>query len=177
MDTQRLTDYLARRLGEPVRVTGMTQAFPGLSRETWLMRLRLGDEPAARDSGIVLRVDPPGGPFVPVPLRFEYDVYEHLARTSVPVAKPLWFDDAAEIAGGRALFAREYIEGSTLLPGLWDATEAAAERRRRVAMEHAETLGTLHRLDWRAYGFASFMQVPQAVESAPREELYRWWAV
>src|SRR6476661_8176717 len=135
MDAARLNGYLTRQLGEPVQVTGLTQAFPGLSRETWLLRIRLGSDSTGRDSGLVLRADPPGGPFVPVPLKFEWQVYEHLARTSVPVAKPLWFDAAAEVVDGRALFAREYIEGSTLLPGLWDDTDAAAERRRRVALE------------------------------------------
>jgi aminoglycoside phosphotransferase (APT) family kinase protein len=177
MDAARLNGYLTRQLGEPVQVTGLTQAFPGLSRETWLLRTRLGSESTGRDSGLVLRADPPGGPFVPVPLKFEWQVYEHLARTSVPVAKPLWFDAAAEVVDGRALFAREYIEGSTLLPGLWDDTEAAAERRRRVALEHAGTLAALHRLDWQSAGFASFMPVPQSVESAPRDELNRWWRV
>jgi len=174
VDAARLGSYLSRQLGEPAHVTGMTQAFPGLSRETWLLKIRLGSDRNGRDSGLVLRADPPGGPFVPVPLKFEWQVYEHLARTSVPVAKPLWFDPAADVADGRALFAREYVEGSTLLPGLWDDTEAAAERRRRVAIEHAETLAALHRLDWQRAGFASFMPVPQSAEAAPRAELERW---
>jgi aminoglycoside phosphotransferase (APT) family kinase protein len=175
MDQIRLSAYLARRLDEPVRVTSLSQAFPGLSRETWLVRVRRGPELAAKDHGFVVRADPPGGPFVPVPLYYEWQVYEHVARTPIPVARPLWFDAAAEIVDGRSLFVRELVEGTTLLPGLWDDTHEASERRRRVAIEHAETLASLHRIDWKAYGFGSFMQVPETVELAPRHELMRWW--
>jgi aminoglycoside phosphotransferase (APT) family kinase protein len=172
MHAERLAPYLSRQLGEPVKVTSLVQAFPGLSRETWLLRIERGA--AAYDEGLVLRADPPGGPFVPVPLQYEYRVYEHLARTPVPVARPLWFDASADVADGRALFVREFVDGATLLPGLSDDTPQAAERRRRVALEHAGTLARLHKLDWRAAGFGSFMHVPQSPESAPREELERW---
>ena len=175
MQAERVAAYLSRHLREPVLVTGLTQAFPGLSRETWLLQIARGSP--RRTEGLVLRADPPGGPFVPVPLQYEYEVYEHLARTDVPVAKPLWFDATAEVVDGRPLFVREFVDGATLLPGLWDATAEAAERRRRVALEHAGTLARLHQLDWRAHGFASFMRVPASAESAPREELYHWWRV
>src|SRR6188472_4312565 len=105
MQPERVAAYLGRHLREPVRVTGLTQAFPGLSRETWLLQIERGS--SRRAEGLVLRADPPGGPFVPVPLQYEYQVYEHLARTDVPVAKPLWFDATAEVVDGRPLFVRE----------------------------------------------------------------------
>jgi aminoglycoside phosphotransferase (APT) family kinase protein len=60
---------------------------------------------------------------------------------------------------------------------LGDDTAAAAERRRRVAIEHIENLARLHRLDWSAAGFGSFMEVPASAEDAPRRELMRWWRV
>jgi aminoglycoside phosphotransferase (APT) family kinase protein len=175
MDRARLERYLSGRLGDEVRITSLSQAFPGLSRETWLLRLERGRAGAAVEQGLVIRADSPGGPFPPVPLEFEYRVYVHLARTDIPVARPLWFDSAPDPSDGRALFVRELIEGSTLLPGLADDTAAAADRRRRVAIEHIENLARLHRLDWRAAGFGNLMDVPASAEDAPRCELERWW--
>jgi hypothetical protein len=34
MDKQGLASYLTDKLGEPVRICSLSQAFPGLSRET-----------------------------------------------------------------------------------------------------------------------------------------------
>jgi len=91
------------------------------------VRLERGRAGAALEQGFVVRADSAGGPFPPVPLEYEYQVYVHLARTEIPVARPLWFDASPEPSDGRALFVREMVEGSTLLPGLGDDTDAAAE--------------------------------------------------
>ena len=173
MDRKKLDAYLATRLGERVRVVEITQAFPGLSRETWLVRLDRGADSGAMD-GVVIRVDAPGGPFVPVPLSYEWQVYERLARTDVPVPKPLWYDPAPDVSDGRPLFVRELVEGSTLLPGLQDQTPEAAKRRQRVAFEHAEKLAHVHRVDWKQFGFDEFMDAPASPGDAPRHELTRW---
>ena len=77
MDRVRLEQYLSGRLGEAVRITSLSQAFPGLSRETWLVRLERGRVGVAVEQGLVVRADSPGGPFPPVPLEYEYQVYVH----------------------------------------------------------------------------------------------------
>jgi aminoglycoside phosphotransferase (APT) family kinase protein len=184
LNRDRLESYLTGRLGEPVRIADLTQAFPGLSRETWFVTLDYGGGQQAQSQpqrmqqrSLVVRADPPGGPFPPVPLEYEYKVYEHVARTAVPVPKPLWFDAAADPADGRPLFVREMVDGSTLLPGLDDPTPAAAQRRKRVAFEHAEKLALLHKVDWKSVGFGSFMDEPDSAEDAPRRELQKWWRV
>jgi aminoglycoside phosphotransferase (APT) family kinase protein len=177
VDRQRLAAYLTDKLGEQVRITDLSQAFPGVSRETWLVRISRGSESAGKEDGVVVRADTPGGPCVPTPLFYEWQVFVHVARTPIPVAKPLWFDAAPEITDGRPLFVRELVEGSTLLQGLADDTKEAAERRRRIALEHAEKLAALHRIDWKAYDFGSFMDVPASAEEAPRMELMHWWHV
>lgn len=177
MDPRRLERYLTDRFNEPVRVTALSQAFPGLSRETWFVSLQRGASLDAPQRGIVVRADTPGGPFPPVPLEFEYRVYAQLAKTPIPVAPVLWFDPAAAPADGRALFVREMVDGTTLLAGLADPTPAAAERRKRIAFEHAGQLARLHRLDWRRHGFGDFMAVPASAEEAPRHELMTWWRV
>lgn len=177
MERHELERYLSARLGGAVRIESLTQAFPGLSRETWLVRLESGTAPGSTHERLVVRADAPGGPFCPVPLEFEYRVYRALAGTEVPVARALWFDASPEVTKGRALFVREMIEGSTLLPGLADDTEEAAQRRKRIALEHAGKLALIHRIDWRALGFADFMRVPATDEAAPRDELLHWWKV
>ena len=102
MDRRRLEAYLAARLGEPVEIDELSQTFPGLSRETWIVRGQRGGIPA-HTVALVVRCDTPGGPFPPITLEYEYRVYEKLAMTPIPVAKVLWFDLTAEPVDGRAL--------------------------------------------------------------------------
>ncbi|HLY57656.1 MAG TPA: phosphotransferase family protein, partial [Stellaceae bacterium] len=124
-----------------------------------------------------VRVDPPGGSIVPIPLEFEWQVYELLNRTEIPVAKAYWFDAAPEVSGGRPLFVRAMVDGVTYPPGLQADTAEAAERRKRVALEYVEKMALVHRLDWKAHGFDRIMPAPASPESAPREELMQWWAI
>jgi len=166
MDQARLESYLRTKMGE-VRIERMIRSFPGFSRETWLVWFAGGD-------GVVVRVEPPGGGLVPTPFIREWQVYEALGRTSIPVARALWYDATPEPTDGRPLFVRKLIEGSTYLPGLQDDTAQAALRRRRVAEEHAEKLAMLHTLDWRAAGFGEFLTAPEAPKDALRHELKTW---
>ncbi len=174
MDRRRLEAYLAARLGEPVQIDELSQTFPGLSRETWIVRGRRGGFPGTTPLALVVRCDTPGGPFPPITLEYEYRVYEKLAMTPIPVAKVLWFDLTAEPVDGRALMVRELVDGHTLLVGLNDPTPEAAARRQRVTCEHMDRLAQLHRLDWRSHGFGEFMTVPESAEAAPRLELATW---
>jgi aminoglycoside phosphotransferase (APT) family kinase protein len=169
MQQDRLESYLRGRMGD-VRIERMTRAFPGFSRETWLVWF-------AGDEGVVVRAEPPGGGLVPVPFRREWQVYEALSHTQVPVAQALWYDAAPEPTDGRPLFVRQLVEGSTYLPGLHDDTAAAAARRRRVAEEHAEKLAMLHMLDWREAGFGAFLPAPDSPLDALRHELKTWEAI
>jgi aminoglycoside phosphotransferase (APT) family kinase protein len=177
MERARLTDYLSRRLGEAVQIEELLQSFPGLSRETWIVRGQLGREPNIRPLALVVRVDTPGGPFPPIPLQYEFEVYAHLAKTPVPVARVWWFDAAAEPCEGRALMVRELVEGHTLLVGLNEPSAEAVARRERIAKEHMDKLAMVHRLDWRGYGFGKFMTVPTTKEAAPALELTTWRAI
>jgi aminoglycoside phosphotransferase (APT) family kinase protein len=166
MDSARVEAYIAPRLGAR-KVERVVRSFPGLSRETWLVWFAEGD-------GVVIRNEPPGGPIVPTSLEQEWKVYEALARTLIPVAKPLWYDSDPELTDGRALFVRDLVDGSTYLPGLYDDTEDAARRRKAVAHEHMQRLSELHLLDWKAAGFGEFMQVPASRADAMRLEFDTW---
>jgi len=166
MEQDRLQAYLRGRMGD-VTIDRVVRSFPGLSRETWLVCFDDGD-------GVVVRADPPGGGIVPTPFAFEWQVYETLAKTAIPVAEPLWYDADPDPSGGRPLFVRRLVEGSTYLPGLYDDVPGARARREAVAREHAEKLAMLHTLDWRAAGFGTFIDAPDSPADAMRHELETW---
>jgi len=170
LDEKTVANYLGSHLGKPIEVSRLKRTFPGLSRETWLVWT---NEKPGRESGYVLRIDPPGGPICPVEMKFEYLVYKALWDSPVPVAKTFWFEEAPEFTGGRPVFVRDLVEGSTALPGIYDEGPEADQRRRRVAFEHAEKMAVLHTLDWEAHGFGEFMDAPASSEQAPLHEYER----
>jgi aminoglycoside phosphotransferase (APT) family kinase protein len=177
MNENALAAYLGSRFGEPVAVKALKQAFPGMSRETWLVETLRGKAGAERPENLVVRVDPPGGSIVPVTLEFEWGVYERLNRTEIPVARALWFDAQPELTQGRPLFVRTMVDGVTYPPGLQANTPEGAERRKRVVLEYVEKMALVHRLDWKHYGFDQIMEAPTSLEEAIRAELRRWWKV
>lgn len=176
MEIGELESYLSSRLG-PVRVTALHRTFPGHSRETWIVD-------TADHGGFVMRVDHPGGPLVPVPMRVEYEVYERLWQSPVPVAEPLWFAAGLDFAGGRAHMVRRLVDGSATVAGLTlagsravgDPAEAASIRR-AVCYEMAEKLALVHTLDWRALGFGDVLFAPTDATNALRDELHHWRAL
>ncbi len=171
LDESAVASYLGKNLGENITVKKLKRTFPGLSRETWLVWTSNGQgDETGSESGYVLRIDPPGGPICPVEMKFEYQVYKALSESPIPVARPLWYDDSSELSGGRPLFVRELIEGSTALPGIYDEGVEADARRRRIAFEHAEKMAALHTLDWKAHGFGEFMDAPASAQLAPLHE-------
>ena len=123
-----------------------------------------------------MRVDHPGGPLVPVPMRVEFEVYERLWRSPIPVAEPLWYAEGVEFAGGLPHMVRRLVDGSGRVEGLTDSAggAAAADVRRAVCYEMAEKLAMVHTLDWRAYGFDEVLFTPSGADTALRDELRHW---
>ena len=170
IDEAAIGAYFAERLGGGAEVTRIKRTFPGISRETYLVWTREG----SAEGGYIFRTDSVGGPICPVPLEFEWKVMKHLYPTAVPVAEPLWFDAAPEVTQGRPVMVRRLVDGSNDLPGLYDEGDEAAARRQRVALDHAEKLATLHKLDPEQNGFTAFMDVPASPERASRHDFDLW---
>jgi aminoglycoside phosphotransferase (APT) family kinase protein len=175
MEVRELERYLSDRLG-PLKVTALHRTFPGHSRETWIVD-------TADHGGLVMRVDHPGGPLVPVPMRVEYEVYERLWRSPVPVAEPLWYAENVDFAGGLPHMVRRLVDGSSKVAGLTLGSDAGgvtgADIRRSVCYEMAEKLALVHTLDWRSLGFDEVLFAPTCAADALREELQHWrtlWA-
>jgi aminoglycoside phosphotransferase (APT) family kinase protein len=165
-DLAALSGYLSSRLG-PTTVSRATQAFPGHSRATWMLDTE-------EHGGLVLRVDHPGGPLVPMPLSVEYAVYEKLWGSLIPVAEPLFYAEGTDWAEGRAHMVRRLVDGSSRVPGLTGTASDDPELRRAVCYEMAERLAEVHRLDWAALGFGEVLFVPTSPDTALVEEVQRW---
>jgi aminoglycoside phosphotransferase (APT) family kinase protein len=165
---EAVADYLGERTGEAVAVRSVRRAFPGMSRETWLVH-------AAGPSGdlhLVLRVDSVGAE-TPFPLRREWDVYLRLWPTAVPVPEPLWYDPGAALVDGRPLFARRLVDGSPRPFADMRGNEADGQR---AALRLAEALATLHTLDWRGAGFGGVIEVPDP-DDPYRAEIETWTGI
>lgn len=170
IDPRAIEARFSEQLGAAVELTQCRQTFPGQSQETWLLEGTVDGEA----QGFVLRVNPPGGGIVPIPLRREWEVYRRLASTSVPVGEPLWYGEGEDFVGGRPYFVRDLVDGSTEIPGLHEPGPKGEELRRQVAIEHATHLARVHTLDWAAHGFDEILPAPARPEDAIRAEFDTW---
>jgi aminoglycoside phosphotransferase (APT) family kinase protein len=166
MDLTALSAYLSGRIG-PVTVTSARQTFPGHSRQTWILD-------TAEQGGLVLRVDHPGGPLVPVPMSTEWAVYERLWGSQVPVAEPLMYAEGTDFAGGRAHMVRRLVDGSPNVEGITGEPGDDPDLLRSACYEVAEKLALVHTLDWRALGLGEVVFVPTSPATALVEEVRHW---
>ncbi|MDX3899111.1 MAG: hypothetical protein QHC40_01100 [Sphingobium sp.] len=121
-------------------MTWLKQSFPGVSRETWLLKADM----SGHEQGFVLRVDLEEGSSFPKTLELEYEVYRRLFPSEVPVAEPLWFAANIDIAEGRPHMVRRLVDGSSVIPGLSDPGDAGDALRRKIAYECIENLARVH---------------------------------
>ncbi len=167
MNAPELQAYLSARLGGQVEIRSLHRSFPGHSRETWIVD-------TVAHGGLVMRVDHPGGPLVPIPMHVEYEVYRRLWPTAIPVAEPLWYAEGEAFADGRAHMVRRLVDGSPTVPDLAEPGPIGNLRRRAVCFEMAERLAELHTLDWATHGFGDVLFVPASPETAFTDEVRHW---
>jgi aminoglycoside phosphotransferase (APT) family kinase protein len=165
-----VTAELSRRLDASVVGLTLNKTFPGVSRETYIVKAQVD----GKSHGFALRVDPPWGSSVPSSLRQEYEIYRRLHGSIVPVAEALWYDEGIPFAQGRPHMVRRLVEGSSIVPGLMEASDAGKRLRIAVSREHVERLAQLHRLDWQALGFNDILPAPASPADALAFE-YRYW--
>jgi aminoglycoside phosphotransferase (APT) family kinase protein len=146
VDTDRLADYLARRLPQIGRPLAVRQFKGGQSNPTYLI-----EAPGYR---LVLRRKPPGKllPSAHAVDR-EYRVLKALSREGFPVATPrLYCADDAII--GTPFYVMDFVEGRVF----WEPAMPESEPATRAAVYDAmnATLAQLHRLDPAAIGLGDF---------------------
>lgn len=165
-----LKGYLPERFDcERVEI-GEVVKFPrGSSRETWFVACELVRGTAREERKLVFRRDFPGGSICPMKLRTEFEVYDRLQTSNVPVAKTFGFeDDPVRLQGQRPFYIREQVEGSWEIPHIVDTDPAYAEMRIAVAKEHLKALALVHTCDWQALGFGEIFDVPPSPEDSAR---------
>jgi len=163
LDRETLAGYLSERLARRVAVTDLVSFPRGTSRQTWFVTAREDDSGAVRD--LTLRIDHPSGSIDPTPLEQEYFVYERLARSDVPVARVLWWEDEPRWVG-RPFYIRERIEGDWRVSHFSDPDPRYDPLRIELAREHLRKLAIVHQVDWQSLGFAARLPAPASEADA-----------
>jgi len=168
--------YLRSRFASDVEVTTVKRSFPGMSRDTWLVRVTSsegGGEASSR--GFVFRMDAPGGSICPTPLKREYEVYRRLYGTAVPVPRTYWYEtDQGWLTSGREFYVRELVDGAMEVPHLFDDNAEGSALRLAVGRELVEKLAAVHLVDWKALGFDAVFEAPPDTASTARFDLDLW---
>lgn len=177
LNKENLQQYLEHRWGQgSVRVLQLDRFSRGVSRETWGIRLENLDG-SDRPTSLIIRRPIEGSVYIPRSLRWEYEIAERLARTNVPVARPLWYeDDPRWMFDRREFFVREQVEGSWNVPDVLNPDPQYDSLRIAISREMVEKLAMVHSVDWKALGFETLLEVPRNLEdSAPRviRQIYR----
>ena len=175
-DKAHLERWFAHKLAaaEQLRIIDMKRSFPGMSRETWFLKVEWREAGERVERRYVLRTQLPGGVSMsPQPLTYEARIFQILGGTDIPVPKLLWLETDAKwlIDGDRPFFVREMVPG--LLEPANIRNPDARYNSDRIAMvkQLVEKLARIHSLDWRALGFGEFMKVPPSPADAARFEL------
>ena len=174
VERERVAAYFSARMPDAtgLEVTKVSRVVGGMSRETWLANVRWNEGGRRRSAPFALRLEPPAGSVVPVPLSWEYRVLKCLHGTRVPVARPLWYEEDRSWFGQAPFYVRELVRGSASTRDLFQPDHAAA--REAVGLQFAKLLARVHTLDWHAAGLDEFMEVPRDARECATLELDRW---
>jgi aminoglycoside phosphotransferase (APT) family kinase protein len=175
-DRSHLEAWFASKLPtvSDLSITEMKRSFPGMSRETWFLRVQWQEHGRSVQKRYVLRTQLPGGVSLsPQPLAYEARVFEILGHTNVPVPTLLWFEEDPRwmIDGTRPFFVREMSPGVVEPPNIRDPDSRFDEQRIAMVKELLEKLARVHCLDWRALGFDQFMPVPPSAGDCAQFEI------
>ena len=171
IETSDFEGYLLHKL-EPatVEIEEITKFERGFSRETWFVKTKIN----GTTKDYTFRRDIPGGSIQPFPLRLEYDIYDRLSNTTIPVAKTLWYEEnPTEFIPGPDFFVREKVEGSWIVPNFDNPAVDYAAVRISACLEHMRILALIHTADWKSLGFAEIFSVPPNAASCATHTVER----
>lgn len=158
-----LRDYIRYRFGESAELVREERYPRGSSRLTYFVEYR--PAPGAEPVGVVFRGDFVGGSTINSSLEQEYYMYDRLARTDVPVAKVLAWEESPEWTD-RPFYIREQIEGSWIVPHVDDPDPRYDGLRVEICKEHLRNIAKVHKVDWRALGLDERLPAPADRETA-----------
>lgn len=147
IDSGTLADWLRREVPEAGEGLSVRQFQGGMSNPTYLLTT-----PA--ETRYVLRKKPPGD-LLPKAhaVDREFRVMQALHNTDVPVPGMVAYCDDPDVIGAE-FFVMQHVEGR-IIPAD-DMGSVTAEERTPLSRSLINTLGSLHRVDWRQAGLESF---------------------
>jgi aminoglycoside phosphotransferase (APT) family kinase protein len=168
-DGQRLRAWLERKLPGARDLRMSPLAAPtatGFSNETLLFDLAWSQDGTERRRSLVVRIQPTGFQVFPeYDLGSQYRVMDLLARTDVPVPKLVWLELEDRSVFGAPFYVMERARGRVppdsppYHVGGW-MTEISPQERAAIWRSGHDAMARIHRLDWRAAGFA-FLERPE----------------
>lgn len=145
-DAERLDRFIRSRLSGLQGDLHVDPIRGGQSNPTFFLHYR--------NRSLVLRKQP-GGALLPSAhaVDREYRVMAALARTGLPVPPVLLYHADADVLD-TPFYLMEKVPGRVFFAN--DLPDMAPETRRQIYQAMADTLATLHQVDWQAIGLADF---------------------
>jgi aminoglycoside phosphotransferase (APT) family kinase protein len=150
------------------RITRLTRAGSGRSRDNWLFDLAT-DEDA---EPLILRTDPEGG-LIDTDRAVEFGVLQGLEKSGLPTPVARWLDADGTALGRPSLIMRR-LPGVCDYRVLRDPTRPLAERV-GLARTFCALLAEVHAVDWATLGLAATL--PDPGPEAARAQLDQWAAI
>lgn len=157
--------FLAKQWNDTVTVEQVEKIFGGASRETFRLKLHVGDT----TRGVILRRDPPSS-LIDTERRLEYGAYRAVYGSKVPVPEPLFLEEDPKWMGRPFSVMEEIVGCDTDVSGL------DANGRKRIGTQKWRIMGELAAMDPLSLGFDEFTDVP-ALDTCAGRELEYWAGV
>ena len=167
---ERLAAYLAHAVpaASKIEVRDVRRILGGASRETWSCDASWETPGLVVRTGLIFRIDPPASLLPNNDI--EFDVYEGLQDSWVPVPRSLWRERDESWFGG-AFFVMERIDGCETAPQavFRDPYLAVSER---IGEQIFKIGGHIAAFDWHVAGW-TFLEVPRP-DTAWQVQLDDW---
>lgn len=168
---ERLERFIARAANaSDVRVDGLRKLPGGASRQTWSLDAVSTQDGCVVRLPLVLRRDP-GNTTLNTQRREEFQVQQAAFAEGVPVPRPYWLAEDAELLGAPS-YLMQRVEGETLARRLLRDDEYASARTVMTA-QLGTILARIHRIDVTRHGLG-FLPAPPADESPALAEIDRY---
>jgi aminoglycoside phosphotransferase (APT) family kinase protein len=178
---RRLIEWFPTRLPDATDIRMSEFSGPGttgFSSDTLMFDLTWQERGQERREELVVRVEPIGIRVFPhYDIGQQFRVVQILTGTDVPVPRPLWQEEDADILG-TPFFVMERVEGrvppdSPPYHAEGWVTEIGPDERAALWWSGLETLARIHRLDWRTLGL-DFLDDP-AGNTTPLDRQLRYY--
>lgn len=173
MMEERIAAYLAHRMpqAQGIKVSGLMRIPGGASRETWSFDAHWQEGGKEVKRGFIIRRDPDAS-LLETERDLEFQVYQALQPTPVPVPKPYWVEKDTQWLE-RPFFVMERIDGCETAPQVLALDPRYDGVREKIARRKVQILAEIHKLDWRALGL-EFLGVPESPAHCGPMEIEKW---